>query len=136
MNSSLCLVLQTREQKKETRSSTLLLLCLCRNIHEMLLLVAIHLTRLYTPHVLMRIIPPTCSVFLRAVVSFSLLLIIVPIIPVIPGPGPSLVTPVDLLLQHDAVDAGLEQREDEAGLALELAQPVQYLDGRRAGQRV
>ena len=43
----------------------------------------------------------------------------------------TLVAPVNLLLQHDAVDARLEQREDEARLALELAQPVQDLARRR-----
>lgn len=39
---------------------------------------------------------------------------------------------VDLLLQHDAVHAGLEQREDEARLALELAQTVEDLTRRLA----
>lgn len=38
-----------------------------------------------------------------------------------------LLIPADLLLQHDAVDARLEQGEHETGLALELAEPVEDL---------
>ena len=38
-----------------------------------------------------------------------------------------LLVPADLLLQHDAVDARLEQGEHQAGLALELAEPVEDL---------
>lgn len=41
--------------------------------------------------------------------------------------------PVNLLLQHDAVHAGLEQRKGQARLALELAQPVEDL-GRGVGR--
>lgn len=43
---------------------------------------------------------------------------------------PRLVAPVELLLQHNTVNAGLEQGEDEARLALELAQAVEDLGGR------
>ncbi|KAH6656860.1 hypothetical protein BKA67DRAFT_553396 [Truncatella angustata] len=39
----------------------------------------------------------------------------------------ALVAPLDLLLQHYAVHAGLEQREHQARLALELAQAVEDL---------
>ena len=45
------------------------------------------------------------------------------------------VAPVDLLLQHYAVHAGLEQREDEAALALQLTQAVQDLC-RRSRRRI
>lgn len=44
--------------------------------------------------------------------------------------------PADLLLQHDAVHARLEQGEDQAGLALQLAQAVENLGGGRAGEAV
>lgn len=43
-----------------------------------------------------------------------------------------LVTPVNLLLQDDAVDARLEEREHQARLSLEIAQTVEYL-GRGLG---
>lgn len=43
---------------------------------------------------------------------------------------------LDLLLQHYAVDAGLEEREDEAGLALEFAQAINDLCARRGGEGV
>ncbi len=46
------------------------------------------------------------------------------------------VAPVDLLLQHDAVDAGLEQREHQAGLALQLAQAVEDVCRGRRGELV
>lgn len=39
----------------------------------------------------------------------------------------ALITPGNLLLQHDAVDGGLEQGKDETRLALELAQAVEDL---------
>lgn len=39
----------------------------------------------------------------------------------------ALITPGNLLLQHDAVDGGLEQGKDETCLALELAQAVEDL---------
>lgn len=42
----------------------------------------------------------------------------------------ALFVPTDLLLQHDAVHARLEQGEDQARLALEVAQPVQDFGGR------
>lgn len=50
-----------------------------------------------------------------------------------------LVAPVivlDLLLQHYAVDAGLKEREDEAGLALEFAQAINDLGAGRGGEGV
>lgn len=43
---------------------------------------------------------------------------------------------VDLLLQHDAVYASLEQGEDEARLALEFAQAVEDLGCWLAGHGV
>ncbi len=46
------------------------------------------------------------------------------------------VAEVDLLLQHDAVHAGLEEREDEARLALELAEAVEDLGRGLAGHGV
>ena len=45
----------------------------------------------------------------------------------------TLTTP-NLLLQHNAVDTGLEQREDQARLALQHAQAVEHVRGRRRGQ--
>jgi hypothetical protein len=42
----------------------------------------------------------------------------------------ALVAPVDLLLQHDAVDAGLEQGEGETRLALEVPQAVEDVGAR------
>lgn len=47
-----------------------------------------------------------------------------------------LISPLEFLLQHDAVDAGLEQREDETGLALKLAQAVEYFCRRLRGHGV
>jgi len=44
--------------------------------------------------------------------------------------------PVNLLLQHDAVHARLEQRKRQARLALQLAQPVEDLRRRPRGQVV
>lgn len=41
----------------------------------------------------------------------------------------------DFLLQDDTVDAGLEQGEDEGGLALELAQAIEDRRRRRGRQR-
>ena len=48
------------------------------------------------------------------------------------GPTPV----VNLLLQDDAVDARLEQREYETGLALQLAQRVERRRGRLARRLV
>lgn len=44
-----------------------------------------------------------------------------------------LVAPIQFLLQHNAVNARLEQCEDQARLALEIAQAVEDL-GRRLGR--
>lgn len=45
-------------------------------------------------------------------------------------------TPIHLLLQHDAVHTRLEQRKHQAGLALQLAEAVEDLGGRGAGEIV
>jgi hypothetical protein len=41
------------------------------------------------------------------------------------SPCGGLVTPVDLLLEHDAVDARLQEREDETRLPFEFSQPIE-----------
>lgn len=58
----------------------------------------------------------------------------------IPTPGISLPTtttlpiaPINLLLQHNAIHARLEERKDETRLALEFAQAVEDFGCRRAG---
>ena len=55
---------------------------------------------------------------------------------VVPSLPPRLIPPVDLLLQDDTVHAGLEQGEDQASLALQLAQAVEDLGRGLAGHLV
>ena len=52
------------------------------------------------------------------------------------GTGTTSSTPINLLLQHNAVNTGLEECEHETRLALELAQAVEDLAGGRAGECV
>ena len=65
-----------------------------------------------------------------------LLLVVLVVIAAGTGTGTTSSTPINLLLQHNAVDAGLEECEHQARLALELAQAVEDLAGRRAGECV
>jgi hypothetical protein len=51
----------------------------------------------------------------------------IPPLPALPTTLPT--TPINLLLQHDAVHARLEQRKHEAGLALQLAEAVEDVGG-------
>lgn len=64
------------------------------------------------------------------------MLLLVVLVVIAAGTGTTSSTPINLLLQHDAVDAGLEECEHETRLALELAQAVEDLAGRRAGECV
>ncbi|KAL2160002.1 hypothetical protein VTH06DRAFT_1657 [Thermothelomyces fergusii] len=68
------------------------------------------------------------------VLFFFLLLLLLLTALVLMLPVPAVVP--DLLLQHDAVDARLEQGEDQAGLALEAAQAVEDVGRRGAGEVV
>ncbi len=83
--------------------------------------------------------PPTCPVLIEAAkkkkTSNSLRSLVSPGPPLL-GVAVAVAAPLDLLLQHDAVHAGLEQREHQARLALQLAQPVQDLRRRRAREPV
>lgn len=58
--------------------------------------------------------------------------LLLPLLPLLPSPA---VPPPNLLLQHNAVHARLEQRKHQARLALQLAQPVEDL-GRRLRREV
>ncbi|KAF4123623.1 hypothetical protein GMORB2_6324 [Geosmithia morbida] len=53
---------------------------------------------------------------------------------IVTGPSPS-APPVNLLLEDDAVDAGLEERKCQAGLAFEVAQSVENVGARFGCQR-
>lgn len=74
------------------------------------------------------------TITLMTIIMMTTIILILPVVSLMSAALPTLPTaPVNLLLQHDAVHARLEQRKHEAGLALQLAQAVEDVGGGRCG---